>query len=84
MFDLHPSLDLHLTRNITVSADWDFFWRYSTDDGIYDAGGFVLRPGDGDAASSVISPASASRGRSIGTPRSTSPTAHFFAGDYIK
>src|SRR4029453_4828918 len=49
IFDVHPSLDLHVTPQLTVSADWDVFWRYSTDDGIYDAGGFPLRPAVGDA-----------------------------------
>ena len=49
LFDIHPSLDLHLTRNVKLSADWDFFWRYSADDGLYDNGGNILRGTDGSA-----------------------------------
>ena len=49
LFDVHPSLELHLTKHVTMTADWDFFWRYSTDDGLYDNGGNVIRAADGDA-----------------------------------
>src|SRR5207249_3818893 len=33
LLDVHPTLDVHLTSHVKVSADWDFFWRYSTGDG---------------------------------------------------
>src|SRR5258708_88103 len=26
-FDLHPGLDLQVTKSVTVTVDWDFFWR---------------------------------------------------------
>ena len=84
IFDLHPSLDLHLTRKLTVSADWDFFWRYSTDDGIYDAGGNVLRPASGDARWIGHQPGV---GIAWQIDRHTSFSvayAHFFAGDFIR
>jgi hypothetical protein len=84
IFDLHPSLDLHLTTKLTLSADWDFFWRYSTEDGIYDAGGSVLRPADGDARFIGHQPGV---GVAWQIDRHTSfnvTYSHFFAGDYIK
>jgi hypothetical protein len=84
IFDLHPSLELHLTKEVTVSADWDFFWRYSTDDGIYDAGGNVLRPAIGDARYIGHQPGI---GLAWQIDRHTSfnvAYAHFFAGDFIK
>ncbi len=33
--DLNPSVDLHFTEGLTLSVNWDFFWRESTHDGIY-------------------------------------------------
>ncbi|MGH9880711.1 MAG: alginate export family protein, partial [Pyrinomonadaceae bacterium] len=35
LIDLHPSLDLDLTERVTVSSDWDIFWRQSVKDGVY-------------------------------------------------
>ena len=83
IIDLHPSLDLHLTKAVTVSADWDFFWRQSTDDGIYDAGGNVLRPAIGDARWIGHQPGI---GVAWQIDRHTSfnaAYAHFFAGHFI-
>src|SRR5207245_481706 len=34
-FDLHPLIDFHLTKSVTLTTDWDFFWRQNTHDGIY-------------------------------------------------
>ncbi|MDB5339774.1 MAG: hypothetical protein JWN70_5393 [Planctomycetaceae bacterium] len=42
MIDLHPTLDLHLNDNVTVSADWNFFWRESVHDGVYRLSGALL------------------------------------------
>ena len=81
---LHPSVELHLTKKLTVSADWDFFWRYSTDDGLYDAPGNVLRPAIGDARWIGHQPGV---GVAWQLDRHTSfnvTYAHFFAGDFIK
>src|SRR5262249_30403584 len=33
--DVHPQLDLALRNNLTLTLDWDCFWRESTRDGIY-------------------------------------------------
>src|SRR6185295_7596733 len=35
LMDLHPSIELHLCRNVSLTPDADFFWRQSTHDGIY-------------------------------------------------
>jgi hypothetical protein len=45
MIDLHPTLDLYVGEKLTVSVDWDFFWRESLGDGVYTIGGMPLRPG---------------------------------------
>ena len=30
LMDLHPSVELHLTERISLTSDFDFFWRQST------------------------------------------------------
>jgi hypothetical protein len=47
MIDLHPTLDLYAGEKVTVSVDWDFFWRESLGDGVYSIGGVPLRKGIG-------------------------------------
>jgi hypothetical protein len=47
MIDLHPTLDLYAGEKVTVSFDWDFFWRESLGDGVYAISGAPLRRGIG-------------------------------------
>jgi hypothetical protein len=35
LFDIHPSVTFDLTRNLVLNMDYDIFWRYSNNDGIY-------------------------------------------------
>jgi hypothetical protein len=42
LIDLHPAIALQPTPKVQVSVDWDVFWRYSVDDGVYGSGGNVL------------------------------------------
>lgn len=43
--DLNPCLDLHLTDHATLIFDWDFFWRESTHDGLYNNAVALVRSG---------------------------------------
>ena len=43
--DLNPCLDLHLSKQLTFIFDWDFFWRESTNDGLYNNSVVLVRPG---------------------------------------
>src|SRR5205823_5863899 len=45
IIDLHPTLDLTLTDKLTFSADWNFFWRQSLEDGVYRLSGALLASG---------------------------------------
>lgn len=45
MIDLHPTLDLYVGKKVTVSFDWDFYWRESLGDGVYAISGAPLRKG---------------------------------------
>jgi hypothetical protein len=45
LIDIHPSLTLHLTDKTALELAAVVYWRYSTDDGIYNTPGNVIRPG---------------------------------------
>lgn len=44
-FDLNPCLDLHLSEHLVLISDWDFFWRESTHDGLYNTAVVPVRSG---------------------------------------
>jgi len=44
LFDVHPAFDIPLGRSTSLSLDYDAFWRYSTNDGIYNPGTQVIYP----------------------------------------
>ena len=49
--EIHPVLEAQLLRNLSIRADWMFFWRRTHRDGIYDVAGNLLRSGQhSDAA----------------------------------
>ena len=84
LFDIHPSLDLHLSRNVKLSADWDFFWRYSDGDGIYDNGGNILRPTDGNTRFIGHQPSVQLEWEIDRHMTFDVVYSHFFAGDFLK
>lgn len=43
--DIHPSLAFQLTKKITLETDYDIFWRYSKNDGIYTPGVSLIYTG---------------------------------------
>jgi Alginate export len=43
--ELNPTLVLHPLSQLTLTTDWDFFWRESAGDGLYNVGGFFIRNG---------------------------------------
>jgi hypothetical protein len=50
LMDMHPLLMLTLLQNVTCDFDWDWFWRESLNDGVYQIGGALLRPSSGSKA----------------------------------
>jgi hypothetical protein len=86
LFDLHPTLDLRPTDDLKLSADWDFLWRYSRGDGLYDNSGNVIRGpgGDGRFIGHQVSIGIEWR---MGGGRHTTFNAtfsHFFTGEYLR
>jgi hypothetical protein len=42
LYDIHPSVEIELTDKITFATDYDFFWRFSKADGIYQPNSALL------------------------------------------
>jgi hypothetical protein len=83
--DLDPSLGLHLTDRLTLIFDWDFFWRESTHDGLYNNAVALVRSGKTSDARYV---GSMSQSQLLwGIDRHLSFAAiygHFFAGPFLQ
>lgn len=45
LFDIHPSLALELKKNLLLNIDYDVFWRFSKNDGIYGPNVLLIYPG---------------------------------------
>ncbi len=50
-WEIHPILEMQLSKRLSTRGDWMFFWRRSLRDGVYDVVGNLLRTGQlSDAA----------------------------------
>jgi len=83
--DLHPAVELQLTKKLTLATDVDFFWRESTRDGIYGNAVNLVRSGTGADARYVGSAAGAFvEWRAQRHLSLRLDYGHFFAGDFLK
>jgi hypothetical protein len=83
--DIHPSLDLRLTERVTLTTDWDFFWRQSVKDGIYGNAVNLVRSGQGSRERYIGSqPQAQVEWRANRHLTFTVIYAHFFAGPFLK
>jgi len=46
LIDFHPSLSFEILQNVDWVIDYDMFWRYSSNDGIYAPNTTLIYPGD--------------------------------------
>jgi hypothetical protein len=82
--DLHPSLELNPTKQLTLTLDWDFFWRESKRDGIYGNGVNLVVPA-GSSSSGYVG----NQVQVLGEWRIqrhltlTAAYAHFFTGSFL-
>src|SRR6185503_2103188 len=84
-FDLHPSISFEPVEEVTFTVDWDFFWRQSTQDGIYGSALNPVRTGQLSDERYVGSQLSASVEWRAGRHASfTAFYAHFFAGPFLE
>jgi len=84
MIDLHPTLDLYASDKVTVSFDWDFFWRESLGDGVYRISGTPLRKGVGGSRYVGNSPAVTAVWNATRHVTVLTQYVHFFPGPYFE
>ena len=83
--DVHPQLDLALRRNVTLTLDWDCFWRESTHDGVYGTAVNLIQGGRTSTERYVGSQAEAMVEWRVDKHLSfTADYAHFFAAAFLK
>lgn len=84
LVDFHPSLSIAPTPSLDLNIDYDFFWRYSTNDGIYGPNVMLIYGASSD--NNFI-------GQQLGLSIEYRPSAFltvtpelmwFFAGPYLK
>jgi hypothetical protein len=84
LIDAHAGLSLHLTPQITLSAEHHFFWRQNTDGPIFNLKGDLLRADPGSDAAWLGSEFDVWINWQIQRHVSAyMGYAHFFAGDFI-
>jgi hypothetical protein len=85
LVDLHPALTLRPVNGLQITLDWDFFWRASLQDGLYQPSTALQVPGAGNPARYVGSQGAAlvqwqaTRYAALGATYS-----HFFAGPFLR
>ncbi|MBV8229107.1 MAG: alginate export family protein [Planctomycetaceae bacterium] len=85
IIDLHPVLDLNFGEKVTMTADWNFFWRESLDDGIYSLAGVPLRPGTPSQARYIgSSPSLTVAWQATRHTAILASYVHFFPGPYLQ
>lgn len=83
--DLNPCLDLHLSNKITFIFDWDFFWRESTRDGLYNNAVALVRSGKASQARYIGSMAQAQLFWNLDRHLTlVTIYGHFLAGSFLK
>jgi hypothetical protein len=85
LINLNPSLTLSPADGLTVTVDWDFFWRESTHDGVYNNAGALVRSGKSSTSRTIGNQPQAQLEWNI--DRHTTFVvvyAHFFAGRFLK
>jgi hypothetical protein len=85
IINVHPEIDWRPTKSLTFTLTPNFYWRESTNDGLYNAGGFPEASGGyGDARyvgeeTNLVSQWQINRHLTF-----TVSYDHFFAGDYAR
>lgn len=83
--DLDPSLGLQLTDRVTLLLDWDFFWRESSRDGLYNNAVVLVRSGKASGARYIGSMPQAQLFWDIDRHLTFAAIyGHFFAGRFLR
>jgi len=85
LMDIHPSLYLSPAPRWQVGLDWDFFWRYSLNDGIYRPDGQLNVGSQGSRARFIGHQPGVAVGFSVNRFWEISGSYfYFFSGDFLK
>lgn len=85
LINLHPSLTLALADRLTLTTDWDFFWRESIRDGVYNNAGALVRSGRNSSSHTIGNQAQAQLEWNPDRHVTFAVIyAHFFAGPFLK
>ena len=83
--DVNPTVDLHVRNNLTLSLNWDFFWRESTRDGVYNNSLVLVRPAGNSSAKYVGSQPQVVLQWNVDRHITfVAIYAHLFAGEFIE
>ncbi len=83
-FDVYPTISVKPLEALTITAGWDAFFRYSTDDAVFSPTGIVIPAGASDdcfvgSTLSLVADWAINRHLSL-----TASYAHFFRGDVVR
>jgi hypothetical protein len=85
LVDAHPYIELALSKKLTLSGDYDLFWRLNKNDGLYAVNGRLIYPANAGASTQI--------GQQLGTELAYTPNKYlyfrqevtwFSAGDFLK
>lgn len=83
--DLHPGVEIHPMRTLTLSLDSDFYWRQSRRDGIYGPALNLIRSGQAtDALAIGFQPSLRGEWRADRHWTFVATVAHFVAGEFLR
>ena len=84
-FDVHPFLTLEALQPLTLTADWNFYWRQSVEDGIYGPSGNLIRSPEGSDSRYIGSAISLTADWQLNRHLNlTTIYAHFFPGSFLR
>jgi alginate export protein len=84
-YDVHPLLTLEVLEPLTLTADWNFYWRQSIKDGIYGPSGNLIRAPEGSRSRYVGSAISLTADWQMNRHLNlTMIYAHFFPGSFLR
>jgi hypothetical protein len=85
IINIHPEIDWRPTKDLALTLTPNFYWRESTSDGLYNAGGFPLASGSYGSAAYVGEETNFVGVWQINRHLTfTTSYSHFFAGDYAR
>lgn len=83
--DAHPEVKWQLPKDLSVTVECDFFWRYSIRDGIYNPAGTLIRTGQRSRARYVgAQPGVQAEWRAGRFLTLTAVYARFFSGEFLR